>query len=100
MARKMFKTVGGYLRSNADNLYYAQPKAEPEGRTPISDDDGSRQIINSLLRQRGYELIGDQETPRDGVKRLLSLAEGDQHIKTLNDVLKWLGKGRVEVTFL
>jgi hypothetical protein len=100
MARKKFKTVAGYLRSMSDDLYYAQAKAEQQGRQPIADEDGLRQILNNLLPQLGIGRIDDHERLIDGIQRLQQTAHGDQQTKALVDCLKWLKQPTPRVIFV
>jgi hypothetical protein len=98
---KKFKTVAGYLRSMGDQLYYKQEKAKLEHRPVISDDEGERDIINNLLPQLGIVgRIGQDEKPRDGVKRLQQAAQGDAQVKALAACLKWLNGSSQRVRFI
>jgi hypothetical protein len=92
--RRQFKTVAGYLRSMEEQLACIQERAKVEGRTPMSEDDGQRQILNNLFFQRGWGRIGINERPIDAVKRLHGealTAQRAQDIKDLKACLKWLG---------
>jgi hypothetical protein len=96
---KKFKTVAGYLRSMHDNLSHRQGMARLRGGTSLSDEEVERQVINSLLPQTGIGgVIGPTEKPREGIHRLRQTVQDEQHIKILNDCLKWLGRPHWNVT--
>ena len=89
---KKFKTVAGYLRSAEDRLYSQRAMAELQGQPAIAEEDGKRQIINSMLPQLGLERLQATEAPRDGIKRLQQTAQTDQQKKALDACLGGLGE--------
>src|SRR5262249_33675582 len=75
MKRRMFKTVGGYLRAVG----------------PVSDEGAQRQLLNErVLPSLNAGPIGDDERPVDGIKRLLLTVKEPWQNKGLRDCLKWL----------
>jgi len=80
--RKKFKTVLGYLRSHGD-----------------PDADRERKIINALLPQVGVDdTILPEETPREGVERLLQVHNELRAVAALRDCIKWIDRPKWTVT--
>lgn len=95
---KSFKTVSGYLRNAADHILFKLPASdgnaeEHRRRLVAAAQTGQRNAINGLLPQVGITgRIGDAETPRDGVDRLLATdgmtAQQTDALKTCDRWLK------------
>jgi hypothetical protein len=51
---------------------------------------GQRDIINGLLPQLGLPQIDTNETPLDGIERLLMAGGTEVQVKALKDCQRWL----------
>jgi hypothetical protein len=90
MTTKKFKTVAGYLRSENDRLHYKIPQgASPDERIAAAEKR-QRVIINQLLPQLELPKLDDNETPSDGVKRLIAIGGSERQLKALRDCERWL----------
>jgi hypothetical protein len=91
MTTKKFKTVSGYLRSADMQLQYKLPKDDDDDARIAAIKTGQRNIINNLLPQLGLPKLDGDETPGDGVERLLALGGTDnRQVKALKDCQRWL----------
>jgi hypothetical protein len=95
--KKRFKTVAGALRSAGERLYHRVGKNTDQADAALLS--GQRKILNNLLPQLGLPTIADNETPIDGIQRLLVIEEmfsDPRKLKALRDCQRWLNNfGRV-----
>jgi hypothetical protein len=94
MAKK-YKTVSGYLRSEDMRLQCKIPWDASDDARIAATKAGQRDILNGLLAQLALPKLDENETPRDGIERLLRIvgfsASGtSQQVKALEDCQRWL----------
>jgi hypothetical protein len=90
---KKYKTVGGYLRAEDERM---------QCRLPIDMNDviaatkeGLHRIVDGLLLQIGLPPLDANETPHDGIARLLAIGGTDLQLKVLRDCQRWLKDYRI-----
>jgi len=92
---KKFKTVSGYLNSEDERMRCKIPWDASDEARITAIKAGLRDIINRMLDQLALPKLDANETPLDGVNRLLAAGGTSQQLKALQDCQRWLKRYRV-----